>query len=192
MRKISNKRTRWIVVVLIIILLAAGIVVALHIRDIHKAQHTSNTIPTSKALKKSSAKSPSSKSQAAPTSPATAPSSTDNTKLPSSSPVASTVLDTPFGNFVSNHHPGQGGSPTSEESVCNTTPGATCDIQFTNGSGVTKDLGSESVNSNGAAYWSWNISGGTLAPGNWQITAVAKLNGQTKTASDTMDLVVSQ
>jgi cytoskeletal protein RodZ len=95
---------------------------------------------------------------------------------------------TPFGNFVSNHHPG-GSAPTTEASTCNTTPGATCYIEFTNGNTVKK-LDAETANANGAAIWYWDIKTAGLDSGSWTITAVATLNGQTKTANDSQPLAV--
>lgn len=183
MVKISNRRSfRWVLVALLVIILAGGTAVALHVRSVHKAQQASGTIPTSK--KTNSSPPSNTKSQKAATNQANPPSGGDNAKLPGSAVSTSAVLATPFGTFVSNHKPGQNGSPSTEQSTCNTTPGATCDIQFTNGSGVTKSLGAEVADGNGTTYWSWDINGGTLAPGSWHITAVVKLNGQTKTASD--------
>jgi hypothetical protein len=94
----------------------------------------------------------------------------------------------PSGNFVSNHHPG-GGNPTSEASTCNTTAGATCYIQFTKGSTVKK-LNTETTDARGAAIWYWDVNTAGLSSGSWIITAVATLNGQTKTANDAQPLIV--
>lgn len=100
------------------------------------------------------------------------------------------ILTSPTGEFVSNHRPGNNGSPLSEVSVCNTTPGATCQIVFTKGSTV-KTLSSELVDRGGAAYWNnWTPSSVGLTKGQWQVTAVATLNGQTKRATDTTPLEV--
>lgn len=92
----------------------------------------------------------------------------------------------PNGNFVSNH-----GSPAypagAETSACNTTPGASCYIEFVNGND-TKTLDSQITDSNGSTIWNWDAS--SFPSGTWQITAVATLNGQTKTASDATSLVI--
>lgn len=103
------------------------------------------------------------------------------------------VLFTPTGSFVSNHHPNLSGSPAPNtmSSVCNTTPRATCKITFTK-DGSTKELPAHTVDANGSAYWNWKLQDIGLTAGTWKITAVASLNGQTKTASDAMDLVVAQ
>lgn len=185
----SNKRFRVAIIALGVVVIAAGIVTALHINSVHSAQKKSGTIPTSKKSSSSTS------NKKATTQKGNQSAATDNNpgssnpKLPGSAVSTSAVLAMPFGTFISNHRPGQNGSPTSEQSTCNTTPGATCDIQFTSG-GVTKSLGAQITDSNGTAYWSWDINGGTLAPGTWQITAVAKLNGQTKTATDPTPLEV--
>jgi hypothetical protein len=94
----------------------------------------------------------------------------------------------PYGNFVSNHHPG-GSAPTSEASTCNTSVGATCYIEFTKGSEVKK-LDPETTDARGAAIWYWDVDTAGLNTGSWTVTAVATLNGQTKTANDAQPLVV--
>ena len=105
--------------------------------------------------------------------------------------TSNAYLIAPWGDFVSNHHPGQNGSPLSETSVCNTTQGASCYIAFTNGS-IVKTLPVQTADSNGATFWSnWTPSSIGLTPGNWKITATATLDGQTKSTTDPMDLVIS-
>ena len=110
-------------------------------------------------------------------------------KSTTSPPVGSTILTEPYGTFVSNHHPGQDGSPTAEQSVCNTTPGATCYIQFTKDS-MTKKLDTQTADPNGATYWTWDVKQAGFSAGSWQVTAVASLSGQTKTAIDALALEV--
>jgi hypothetical protein len=93
----------------------------------------------------------------------------------------------PYGSLVSNHFPGQNGSDTKEQSVCNTTSGAICYIQFTHtSSGKITKLPEQTVNSNGTASWSWDAK--TLTPGKWQIEAFASLNGQAKSVTDSIGL----
>lgn len=106
---------------------------------------------------------------------------------------AQKTLIMPSGSFVSNHHPNLSGSPApnSMTSVCNTMPGASCKITFTNGS-TTAELPSHTVDANGSAYWTWKLQDIHLTVGSWKIQAIASLNGQSKSASDAMDLVVSQ
>ena len=106
-----------------------------------------------------------------------------------SPPSASAPIIAPSGTFVSNHSPGQNGSSTSEQSVCNTTPGATCNIQFTK-DGVTKKLEAQVADTNGVAYWTWDVKDAGFSAGSWKVSAVAMLNGQTKTADDVIPLEV--
>lgn len=117
----------------------------------------------------------------------TIPSSTD--KLPSSSPSTSQPLKAPSGTFVSNHRPSLSGSSSQEQSVCNTTPGANCYIQFTKGN-LVKTLPVQTVGSSGSVYWNWDVQSAGFSPGPWQITAIASANGQTLTTQDSQPLEV--
>jgi hypothetical protein len=106
--------------------------------------------------------------------------------------VTTTTLAEPFGTFVSNHTPGKDGAPTHEESVCNTTPGASCYVQFAKGDAIRK-LDAQVVDSTGAAYWSWDVNdakGVGLTTGSWKVSAVATLDGQTKTSNDVIPLEI--
>ncbi|SRR6266568_384754 len=104
------------------------------------------------------------------------------------------TLVAPTGDFVSNHHPNLSGSPAPDtlNSVCTTTPGATCAISFTK-DGVTKSLPTETTDRGGSAYWNgWSLQSIGLTIGSWQVQASASLNGKTLGASDALQLVVSQ
>lgn len=74
-------------------------------------------------------------------------------------------------------------------SICQTTAGATCDIQLTK-SGVTKNLGSKPTDNDGVVSWDWSPSSVGLTQGPWQVTAVAILSGQTQTTQSTKILEV--
>jgi hypothetical protein len=104
-----------------------------------------------------------------------------------------TVLVAPTGNFVSNHHPSlNSSSPLNlESSVCTTSPGAACKIEFIKGS-ETKVLDMQTTDSGGSAYRDWHMQDIGLTEGTWSIQVVVNLNGQTKTTSDSSPLVVSQ
>lgn len=171
----SSRRTALLLMVLLI--LFAGSILAL---TRHKYSPViPSTNPLSESQKTGSdGTSGSSQSQQSQSSNNTAP----NTAQSGPAPLA------PFGNFVSNHHPG-GNSPTSEASTCNTSAGATCYIQFTKGS-VVKKLDSQTTDARGGAIWYWDIKNAGLTQGSWSITAVATLNGQTKTTVDAQPLVV--
>ncbi len=100
---------------------------------------------------------------------------------------SSTLLQTPFGQFVSNQNPSLSNpSQQLEESVCETTPGANCYIQFTKSESPTITLPTQVTNSQGVASWSWNLSNEGFTTGTWQVTAIATLGSQTKSASETL------
>jgi len=107
--------------------------------------------------------------------------------------VSTQPLIVPTGNFVSNHHPNLSGSPAPNlmASDCTTTPGATCQISFTQ-NGVTKYLPAETTDAGGSAYWNWKLQDIGLTVGSWKIEAIARLGNQTKTATDALLLEVSQ
>jgi hypothetical protein len=117
-----------------------------------------------------------------------------NKSLGSTPPAASTPASTappktPYGNFVSNHYPGSGGSSLDEQSACNTTPGATCSITFTK-AGTTKSLQPKTADSDGSVIWNWKPHDTGITAGSWKITAVATLNGQTASADDQISLEI--
>lgn len=140
-------------------------------------------IPTS-----SSPSSTSSDNQTAQSSTSSSKSSTKATQAGSSTPTSSSPLINPYGNFVSNHMPGANNTPTDEVSVCITTPGAKCYIKFTKSDGTSSQLPTQTVGSDGSTSWSWNAN--ILTAGNWTVTAVATLNGQTKITQDPTPLSV--
>jgi hypothetical protein len=119
------------------------------------------------------------------------PASTDNNKVPSTS----VTLTAPTGDFISDHSPNLSGSPApnTEASTCSTTPGAYCTIEFTNTStGAVKSLSQETTDEGGSAYWNWTLQSVGLTTGTWQVKAVATLGTETQSASDAMNMVVSQ
>jgi hypothetical protein len=100
-------------------------------------------------------------------------------------------LITPSGSFVSNHHASISGThgPNQEQSVCNTSPGAYCDIIFTNGD-QSKSLGKKVADESGNSYWNWSIPSIGLTQGSWQISATASASQQTKSSTDSLNLEV--
>lgn len=102
---------------------------------------------------------------------------------------AGALLQAPYGSFVSNHHPGQNGTPSTEASLCNTTPGASCYIKLTQGS-IVKKLPSQVTDAGGSTSWNWSIDKAGLTSGSWQVTAVADLGSQSKQTADPMPLEV--
>ncbi|MEI7539405.1 MAG: hypothetical protein WCJ36_01375 [Candidatus Saccharibacteria bacterium] len=99
----------------------------------------------------------------------------------------------PTGTFISNHHPNLSGNPApnTESSTCTTTPGADCEIRFTNGN-TTKSLSIKKTDSDGNASWDWNLNDVGLTAGEWSITAIAINGSKTATATDSMSLSVGQ
>ena len=130
------------------------------------------------------------------TNTATSTSSSNNSSgtssTSSSASPSSATLTTPTGSFVSNHSPSLSNSRLdTEQSICNTTPGASCNVVFTNTSdNSTVSLGSKLANANGVVNWTWTLQSVGLTQGSWNIKAVASLNQQTKSASDPLLLNV--
>lgn len=108
-------------------------------------------------------------------------------KVSSSSNQNSQILLSPNqSTYVSTHTANQA---TTEQSVCVTSPGATCTITFTLGS-VTRTLTAKKTDSSGAAYWQWKPSQIGLTSGYWTVAAHATLDTQSKTSSDVTPLKV--
>jgi hypothetical protein len=101
---------------------------------------------------------------------------------------ASATLLAPSGTFVSAHH--QVPMDAALTSVCNTTPGATCEIIFSSGSSE-RSLEIRTADSNGAVFWDrWTPRASNLTPGVWNVKAKAMLNGQTKSTTDALTLEI--
>jgi hypothetical protein len=181
--------------VLIVVLVGIGIAAYAMTRSSSPTIHTTLTGKASTAVPAENTKA------AAPNTVVTTPTPTPTLNVPggkTGSNVTSTAtLTAPSGTFVSNH--GSSNQPvdqsTQEASNCITTSGATCSIEFTN-NGTTKSLSAAAAsnagkdNQNGTATWSWTPSSLGLTPGAWTVTAVATLNGQTKTTQDPTPLTV--
>lgn len=99
----------------------------------------------------------------------------------------------PSGNFTSNYMPSLSATGAKEliQSVCTTTPGATCVINFTKGD-TTKSLEKRTTDKGGSVYWTWKLKDLGLTEGSWKITATAELNGQKVSTTDTLPLEVEQ
>ena len=158
----------------------------------------SKTVTTIPTQKQSSPQSSTPKNSAPiSSSGSSSSSSTNNSTITTSSSGSaggktsepSSSLLNPFGNFVSNHNPSLSGGLSNEASVCNTTPGASCYIEFTQNDTVKK-LPTEIANSSGSIYWSWDVSTAGFTSGQWTIEAIANLNGRTATTVDQVKLNV--
>jgi hypothetical protein len=177
----------WIIIGLVI---AGMAVLLLELTDtthlLHKPKAVSGTIPS--VPSSSGARASVGQPQSGPSNSSAG--NNEASQKTSSSPgnINATLLP-PSGTFISNHHPGENGTSTKEESVCDTTPGATCIIKLTQGSAV-KQLAAQTADSNGSAYWSWDINLAGLTSGSWQVSAVATLNSQSQTSTDSLNLEV--
>lgn len=180
-----------------LLVLAAIVVAVLEVTNtthlFHKAKLTVSIIPsthpsstTAPVLSHTKTQINSSYSSANQSAKNTAP-------APSANSNSSAAPVTPTGDFVSDHAPNLSGNPhpSQENSVCVTTPGATCYIEFTQGN-VAKQLSTQTADSNGAVYWTWDIAQDGFTAGSWQITAVASLNGKTATSTDPRALLINQ
>ncbi len=118
-------------------------------------------------------------------------SSKDAPKTSTSSPNSSIVPAKPEGTFVSNHRPNINGSPapSTEVSVCHTTPGTQCVIEFSRDE-ITVSLPTQVVNMDGNTSWNWDIKQLGLTPGEWTITAKAINGSHTSITTDPMMLTV--
>lgn len=173
-------KTKWVLAAVLVLVLVAAAAIFISHRHNH-AKQVAVHIP-SKGPAKSSTVKKSAKAAAA---------ANGNSVVSDKSAGHSTNLVAPSGTFVSNHRPSLSGSPLlkSEESVCNTTPGASCYILFMK-DGIAKQLDPQTADASGSTSWSWDIGQAGLTEGSWKITAVATLNGQTLSSDDSLTLDV--
>jgi len=153
------------------------------------SQPSSNTDKGTKGTKSPGSTDTTTPTPSQPSSSTTTPKEGDT----SSMPAPNAVLVAPYGNFVSNHSPGKNNSPTTETSVCVTTPGARCSITFTSAadSTVVKTLAAGTADGEGAVYWNnWDVKAAGFTSGTWYIQAVATLGSQTKTTTDRIPLEI--
>ncbi|HET8669082.1 MAG TPA: hypothetical protein VFM05_00200 [Candidatus Saccharimonadales bacterium] len=188
----SNRRRFVIITASLVLLLAAGIA-ALELTDtttfFHDRYPNYETAPnSSKRTGGSNTKGESNDN--ANKEPAPSDQTTDNKDSGAAS--TSTELLVPSGTFVSNHRPNLDNDPRPNtiQSVCVTTPGASCTILFKKGSTI-KQLPVQTTDKEGAAYWTWTLQDIGLAEGNWSIEAKATLHDQVKVAQDPIHLEVS-
>lgn len=96
------------------------------------------------------------------------------TTTPDDTTHAGPPPDTPTGTFLSTHRLSISGEgvPAEARSVCTTSVGATCVIEFTNGQ-ETRTLGPTEVDASGNATWNWSPSNIGLTPGEWAVRVTA-------------------
>ena len=186
-------RTRWriISIIALVIIVAAIVVVILELTNVTHFFHKRPQPITASSYTKgqgTSTKVPSTNT----TTHSTTPSSMANQPGDQKSNDGGTTGPAPVapsGDFVSAHTVS---TSTSLTSVCNTTPGANCEISFTSSDGTVKVLTEETTDRGGAAYWNnWTPSSIGITAGSWTIKAIATLNGQTAASTDARPLVVS-
>lgn len=147
-------------------------------------------------------KSPSAESRNSPSLSSNKSGATNTGSISSSknnTPTATTTLNpditpiSPTGTFVSNHRPNLDGSPapSQESSTCTTTPGAKCEISFSNGDTV-KTLPVKTTDSNGNVSWDWKLQDLGLVVGEWKITATASNGNKVAMSADSILLSVQQ
>jgi len=187
----SSNPKRWLLVLVVIAL------VSLLLLEVTNTTHLFHKRKVPAVIPSVSGKSNNDNSSTSNQQPNNSPTGSNTSTSPPSKTPSSTGgseanglnLVAPYGDFVSNHHPGASDAPVTETSTCNTTVGASCYIKFTNtANGKTSQLATQTVGSDGSTTWNWSAD--ILTSGNWQITAVATLNNQTKSTNDTNYLVV--
>lgn len=185
--------TPYISAVLLLVIVVTTLELTNTTHLLHKKRAVSSTIPATVKTESNdgndTASTPSTPdTSATPTTPTTP----TNTKVVGA-PSTSAPLIAPSGNFVSNHKPSLSHAndvPSQLQSVCNTTPGATCTITFTNTAGIVKTLAAKTTDATGSVIWDWDVNAAGFTTGTWKITATATLNGDSKSNSDPQSLEV--
>jgi hypothetical protein len=178
----KRKKTIWLSLLILLIVVAAGIF--LYNKQPAKQYVTASpeTKGPSSALPDKSAAQTGSKN-----------SEDSNSSTSDSSPVDNNPPEKPTGVFISNHRPSLSGENLSNQinSVCTTTSGASCTITLTK-DGKTISLPKQQTDNGGSTYWTWKLQDYGITEGTWKVKAVATLNGQTVSADDPTDMVVSK
>jgi hypothetical protein len=175
-KKHPNHKLTYSVIGVVILLLAAGLFRYIH--D-HKKVVVINTASTGSAYTKGGTKNDAtSKGSSTPTTPSSGSKTAGSSTAGSS--TGAPYLQAPEGTFANVYN-----TTLNEQmgSTCNTTPGATCTIEFINGS-QTYSLPVKVADSGGGVYWSWTPGSIGLSAGTWHIMAIATLGSQTKTTNN--------
>ena len=184
-----SKKTK-ILVISVIVVLAISIWAVIHFNVFTNTKVTQQTGSSKQAPKQSSTQpNQSTQTQSTTTSPSTSTYTTTSTSAKSNGNTQnSTTLLTPYGQFVSNQNPSiSDPNQQTEVSICETTPGASCYIEFLNNNGASApSLKEQTTDSNGVTSWTWTLNQEGLTIGTWQVKAVTVLGNQTQTATETM------
>jgi len=196
---LKNKKVLIPSIIILLLLLGGGAYLFSKSNKTVSNKITSST-STKKQAKQRAANNKTTSSKSKNTTKVSPNSNTSSTNTQKPTPVApsesqtsnnSQALIAPFGSFVSNNNPNMSlSSQNYELSTCETTPGASCSITFTNNSGQSISLPQETTDNQGVASWSWYLSQKGFSAGSWKIIATANLNGETKTTTDPSPLNV--
>jgi len=170
MAKAKKNKKKIIILVVTIAVLALGLIgTALHL----KYKKNSNTDTTTKS------QNPNNNSKS--TYP-TSGNSSNNPGSSNSSSNSSVGPSTPTGQLLNKHSISLSSTAIESNpdmnSICQTTPGATCDLKLTAPDNSIKYVGSKSVDASGAASFYWNAKNIGLTSGRWKIEAIATLNNK--------------
>lgn len=192
-KRSHKRRNTTLILVAAVIVVAAGGFWWHHHKDQEKAAAVVTHIKTNQGATVTANPNVPATSNGNPTSTGTSASKDNQANQPGTAPMQTVQPATPTGEFISDNTPNLSGSPhpSSESSVCTTTPGVQCTIKFTDGSKVIS-LPSQTTNGDGGASWNWTLQQYGFTQGTWAITAVASNGSKTATASYSMKLDVSQ
>ena len=177
------------ILVLCIIIVSAFAMWALVYYDVSSGTNEPKQPGTNnKVVKRSNGKSnQQTQTPVTPTTSSSASNNTNNTAKSVSNTQESTTLVTPYGQFVSNQTPSLSDySQQTEVSTCETTPGASCYIEFLKTGSSTIILATQTTDSNGVTSWTWNLNNKGFTVGTWEVRAIAVQGNQTQTATETM------
>lgn len=73
--------------------------------------------------------------------------------------------------------------------MCKTSPGASCEIRFTNANG-THTLDAKVTGADGIAEWSWTPAAVGLTAGHWNVEIVATRGAAAASANDPRGLQI--
>lgn len=98
----------------------------------------------------------------------------------------------PTGLFLNTHELSLSGTnaPREGHSVCQTSPGATCEIRFLADGAVAGALPAAQIDSSGVVSWDWNPAESGLGTGTYEVVVVAARGGHEVTVTDARPLVV--
>lgn len=176
-------KKKWLLIlVLVVLLVGGGYSLYSHLNRVTKKANTSTVNTNSKTSKNLNGSNLGSSSS-------NQTNGTSTLATPQSQKIGAPPT-APSGEFVSNHKPGANGSPETEVSICNVSPGVSCQISFTMGSTVVS-LQPQVAGTSGSVVWNnWTPASIGLTSGTWTIKATATYNGYSSTTQDQMALII--